>query len=294
MVPTVLVLEQLGGVATWTQLVRASSRWQLERAVAADAVVRVARGRYALPTAREARVAAHRITGIAVLQSAAAHWGWGMKWQPRRPQVAVGRGRRITAEVQAAYAVQWRSLPASDVVDGWVTSPLRTVVDCAAVLPFDEALAIADSALRSRLVTRAQLLAAAAQGPGRGRARVLRVARLADPRAANAFESVLRAIVLDIPGITVVPQVRIEDGGRFLGRVDLADRRLGIVLEAEGFEFHGESEMLDRDCARYDELVVRDWLVLRFSWLQVMRRPGWVREMVSAGVALRVARLRAA
>ena len=45
------------------------------------------------------------------------------------------------------------TLPRSD-VEGWATSKVRTVLDCAAELPFDEALAVADSALRHGDVTR--------------------------------------------------------------------------------------------------------------------------------------------
>ena len=45
------------------------------------------------------------------------------------------------------------------------------------------------------------------------------------------------------------------------------------MLEADSFEFHGERAALSRDCERYDELVARDWLVLRFTWEQVMHRP---------------------
>ena len=61
----------------------------------------------------------------------------------------------------------YATLGADEVVDG-VTSPLRTVLDCARRLPFSEALAVADSALRSGLVTEDELRLAAAgtRGPG--------------------------------------------------------------------------------------------------------------------------------
>ncbi len=51
------------------------------------------------------------------------------------------------------------ALPRSD-IDGWATSKVRTVLDCATELPFDEALAVADSALRHGDVTREELDAA--------------------------------------------------------------------------------------------------------------------------------------
>lgn len=89
------------------------------------------------------------LSGTAVLLSAAAHHGWAVKWQPRQPQIAVGRGRRLATQQRASVQVSWVRLPATD-VDGRVTTPVRTVLDCAAQLPFDEALAVADSALRDR------------------------------------------------------------------------------------------------------------------------------------------------
>lgn len=290
-----VAMEQLGGIATRVEVVKATSRRDFERAVRDGDIQRVARGRYALPTAAEARRAAHTLKGTATLLSAAAHWGWRTKWKPRAPQIAVPRGRKVSARLQQEVALSWRRIPAKDIVDGWVTSRLRTVLDCAATLPFDEALAVADSALADRRVTRAELRRAALQLSAHGaRSRVLRVVDAADGRAANPFESVLRAIALEVPGLDVVPQHRIDYEGKFVARVDLADERLRIVLEADSFEFHGEPELMEKDCKRYDELVADDWLVLRFSWMQVMKKHAWVRQMVERVVALRQRQVRAA
>ena len=65
---------------------------------------------------------------------------------------------------------------------------------------------------------------AALRLPRRSRDRVLAVARAAVKRAANPFESVLRAIVMRVPGLTVEPQVPIYDSA-FFARVDLADEK---------------------------------------------------------------------
>lgn len=283
----VTAMEHLGGVATRAEIVKATSRLEFDRAVRDRVVRRTAHGRFALPTTAEARVAAHRLAGTATLLSAAAHWGWKTKWQPREPQVAVRRGRRLTEEQRRGVQVSWRAIPGTDVVDGWVTSRVRTVLDCAAALPFDEALAVADSALRSRQVTRRELRAAALRLPARGaRSRVLRVVAAADAEAANPFESVLRAICLEM-ALGVVVQHRIERDDRLLARVDLAEVRLRIVLEADSYEFHGERELFDKDIVRYDELTVDGWLVLRFAWMHVMHRPAWVRTVIERAVAER-------
>ncbi len=282
-------LEQLGGIASRKELLGLVSRAEIESALADRAIAKPARGRYALPTDHAARDAAQRLTGTVVLISAAAHWEWKRMWEPKRPQVAVPVGRKVAAERRAGVDLRWRTIPTDDVVDGWVTSRARTVVDCAVLLPFPQALAIADSALRSKTVCRSELLARLDGLDAQLRPRVRRVFECADAQAANPFESALRAILLDVPGLTVEPQVRIDDSSGFVGRVDLADRRLRIVVEAESFEFHGEKEMLDRDCKRYSRLSADGWLVLRFSWTHVMTKPDWVLAVVTAAVESRLA-----
>jgi len=70
-------------------------------------------------------------------------------------------------------------------------------------------------------------------------------------------------------------------------RVDLADVRRRIVLEADSFAHHGTRDALYRDCHRYDELVRADWLVLRFTWENVMFEPDLVIATVLDVCALR-------
>ncbi len=166
-----------------------------------------------------------------------------------------------------------------------MTSPVRTVIDCCLDLPFDEALAVFDSSWRAGLKPR-EVQLAALRLPKRSRNRVLALARAADKRAANPFESVLRSIVASVPGLNAEPQVPISDS-TFFARVDLADEQLKIVIEADSFEFHSSPKAFDRDCRRYNGLVVRGWLVLRFTWVQVMFEPGLVAATVRAVVAQR-------
>jgi very-short-patch-repair endonuclease len=131
-------------------------------------------------------------------------------------------------------------------------------------------------------VDRDELLALAARVPTTGRAACLRVAAEADSRAANPFESVLRAIALDA-GLRLAPQEPIRDRG-FTGRPDLVDPERRLVLEADSFEFHGTRKALHRDCRRYTALALRGWMVLRFSWEDVMLEPSHVRACLLAAV----------
>lgn len=269
-------LERLGGTASTKQLLRLTTRRRLRRAVRTGQVEQRARGRYALPTASEARKAAAGLTAIVCLRSAAAHYGWELKTQPPMPEVMVRRGRKLSVEKRAGLAVHWANLADDQVQDG-VTTPLRTIVDCARILPFDEALAIADSALRCGAVTRTDLDAVDVRGAGADAVR--RVLAHADKRAANPFESVLRALCIEA-GLAVEPQA-VLDLGTGEVRPDLVCHLLRLVLEADSWTFHASRKAHRRDCARYNLLVIRGWRVLRFTWEQVMHDQAYVRWVLA-------------
>jgi len=225
---------------------------------------------------------ANRLSALVSHTSAAAHYGWEMKDVPARATVTVPRNRKVPVHVRADVDVFWRPLPRGRIGSAVVTSPVQTVLDCARWLPFDAALAIADSALRHGSLTQVDLLRAARSVRGHSRRRVVRVLHSADARADNPFESVLRAMGLDVPGLHLVPQIEIRGSGRRMVRPDLADERLKIVVEADSFKHHGTRKALVLDCVRYDNLVAEGWTVLRFAWEQVMYRPAWVRSTLVA------------
>lgn len=285
--PTIVEeLTRLGGVATRSELLQVATTRTIRAAVADGLVHRAARGRYVLPAADAAVRLAHELSGVVSLRSAALAHGWKVKTTPALPEITVPPGRKI-APGAAARASFRRSALQDGSVDRGVTSPLRTVIDCARALPLDEALSVADSALRARSVTAADLRRAEATVKGAGRARVLRVLRNASGKAANPFESTLRAISLDVPGLDLQPQVgiRVADGTRVAP--DLVDERLSLVVEADSHEFHTKRQQLTSDCWRYDELVLAGWRVLRFTWEQVMFQQTWVRSVLqrAAGTA---------
>ena len=265
-----------GGVAEAALLRHLTSRRRIRTALGRGEIVRLARGHYALPDAELARSAAARLAGVASHLSAAQLNGWEVKHRPALPVVTVPRGRKVDPVRRRGVDVRWRDLRDDEVWNGRTTSA-RTVIDCAKDLPFDEALTVADSALRHGNVTPGELMRLADRVPTSGRTQCLRVAEHASGRAANPFESVLRAISLDVSGLHLEPQVVLDEDG-FSGRPDLVDLDRRIVVEADSFEFHGHRAALRRDCERYNALALRGWLVLRFSWEHVMHDPRYVRE----------------
>ena len=277
------LLRDLGGIARRSALLRVVDRAQLERALAGGLVVRDGRGLYALPGADEVRRVAARLGGVLCLTSAALQHGWAVKTAPDRPHVLVSRGRKLPPGARALAHVHVGDPAACRVRDG-VTDPALTLEHCLRQLPYDEALAVADSALRAGAGRQLlDELAERARGPGSPQIR--RVCENADARADNPFESALRAVAHDVPGLHVVPQTVITDG-TFTVRPDLVDQQLLVVLEADSFAWHGKRSALAADARRYNELVIRGWIVLRFSYEDVMFHADEVRRVLLAVVAL--------
>jgi very-short-patch-repair endonuclease len=192
--------------------------------------------------------------------------------------VTLPRNRKLDRLQRATTEIVHADLSADAVVDG-VTSKIRTVVDCARKLSFDEALAVADSALGSGNIGKEQFETAAAALRGRGAPEARRVAQAADGRAANPFESVLRAIVLEFPALHVVPQAPVDTSG-LTYHPDLVDVASRIVIEAESWGWHADQPTHSRDCVRFTLLTVAGWRVLRFTWEQVMHSPSYVRRVL--------------
>jgi predicted transcriptional regulator of viral defense system len=120
-------------VTTRRRLVRVCSRAEVDRALADGVVVALARGRYALPVVDDALAVAHSVTGVVShLLSAALHHGWAVLVPPEVPHVTVPANRKSVSAGNAV--VHWAELDDDD-VDGSVTSPDRTLVDCLRHLP---------------------------------------------------------------------------------------------------------------------------------------------------------------
>ncbi len=264
-------LAMLGGIATSDELLRCTTRRKVRTALRTGAVVRTARGRYRSGDLDGARAAAARLDGVVSHLSAAQHWGWKLKLPPEEPCVTV---RRRSHGLDADdVEVHWADLGPGQVVRG-VTEPLRTVIDCARAYPFDVALSVADSAVRDG-IDPGDLLAAALGSPRTGRRKAVRVAESADGRAANPFESVLRAIALEV-GLAVEPQQWIGS----VGRADLVDHGRRIAIEADSFEFHAERADLRRDVRRYTAFVRLGYRLVRFTWEDVMFDQDYVRAVL--------------
>jgi hypothetical protein len=184
------VMARHGGLSSRAALIRATSRAEVDRALAAGVLVRAGHGRYVLPEVDAAARTAHAMNGVLCLTSAALHHGWEVKAAPDKPHVLVPRKRNVPDRLRRAVVLHRRDLGPDDVSAG-ATSRELTLAQCLRLLPYDEALVIADSALRNG--EHATLARAAALVQGRGQQQAARVAREARAESANAFESATRA-----------------------------------------------------------------------------------------------------
>lgn len=276
-------LDELGGYATRKALLAMGVRLHsLGVAVDDGRVVRLRRGVYGLGlpdgTAR-LRAAAVALNGVVSHDSAAVLWGLEMVHEPgERITVPRDRSRARFEGVQVCRGDVGRT----DVRQGLrVTTPVRTVLDCAAVLPPDEAVVIADSALRAGIVTEDELQLAASRVRGRHAAKVRRVVALVDPQNGSVLESLLRVLLVAAGLAPDESQFPIRDEhGDLVARVDFVYLKARLIVEVDGFEFHRERADYRKDRRRGNAFCRADWALLRFTWEDVRFDPEYVIDAV--------------
>lgn len=276
-------LEQLGGIARAADIIGLSSRRRLRTAVSNKAIIHVDRDRYALPVTDLGRRLAVKHNLHLTHLSAALHHGWEVRTSPNVPHLLLPSGQ----EPPTSTARFWTYDARREDLEGWSTGPLLTVMLCARDLPFASALTVADSALRHGSLTHQELLATSRTWPGGHKEQVEKVAAHANGLAANAFESGLRAITA-AAGFEFIPQYEVRVGALTV-HPDLVDPINGIILEADSWGFHADRETHDRDCQRYTMLTADGWIVLRFTYDQVMFQPEYVLRCIEMALSQRAA-----
>ena len=291
-------LREHGGMVVAGVLRSSHPRADVAAALAGNDVVRVGHGRYALRSAVPDARHAVRLSGVVAGLSAAHWWGWSLAQEPELPVVAVPRNRHIDPERRCGVRLLHVDLRADQIVRGeaaratpWgprlpdlarVTDKLTTAVYVARTEPLTTSLAVLDSARRDG-ITPDRLAAALAREPNQWRERARTAIDASDPRAANGFESLVRAIAKEVPGLRLVPQVTVLPGIT----CDLVDEVLGIVVECDSWTYHAEKSAFARDMERYNALVLADHLMLRIGRPLALSDPDQVRRHLADAVALR-------
>jgi very-short-patch-repair endonuclease len=104
-----------------------------------------------------------------------------------------------------------------------------------------------------------------------------------DGRSAPA-RSVLEEQFLDLCRRTRLPlpdvNTRIEGF-----EVDFAWPAQRLIVEVDGYAFHGGPAAFERDRARDAALALAGWRVLRFTWHQITREPERVAAVIRGSMA---------
>jgi len=161
-----------------------------------------------------------------------------------------------------------------------VTTPARTVVDLARVLPFRAGVVTADNALAQRLVTKDELrhvVATCRQWPGVTRA--AEVVEFANGLSESALESIARVAFRDC-GLPP-PELQVwVDGEEFVGRTDFLWKDSNTVGEADGALKYQDPSRARRQLWRDARLRDAGFEVVHFTWQEINETP----ERVAASI----------
>ena len=163
------------------------------------------------------------------------------------------------------------------------TGLVRTCVEEAARLPLADGVVLLDSALRPDPMVRGQLEMATAVMPARGRQQAARALGLATGLTESPLESLANVLWHEagLPAPTL--QATIRDGGRFVARVDFLWSGQRVIVEVDGMAKYAERGELQREKERQNRLMRLGYVVLRYTWADIVGRPeAVVREVRGA------------
>lgn len=226
------------------------------------------------------RAAREHLVPQAVVSHVSAALLWGIDlWRSPLDRVHVTRARPYGGRRGSRVHVHVSPLEPEEItlVEGVaVTSPARTVVDVARMLPFEQAVVAADAALRSDVVDHDQLADAAARAKGwPGAPAARRAVLFADGRSESVGESRSR-VRLALAGLAPRElQWPVFDAqGRGLGLTDFAWPERRTVAEFDGEIKYGRllrpgeepGDAVFREKRREDAIRDENWSMIRWTW----------------------------
>lgn len=269
------VLRQLGSVArTHALLERGVGRRQLAHEVAAGRIIRLRQGVLALPDAPADLAAAYLNNGLLTCASAAKHYGLWLLHEPTQLHLSClhGRGRGPVNHRERTVPLH-SYLPLVGVVD--------VLVHALRCLPPIEAAVIVESSLRRRDTVRGVLLDRLV-GDRNGKTR--KALALVTGCAESAIEVVARVLFRGA-GFYVETQAQIDG----VGRVDFLVEGF-LVIEIDGAAYHSDRKALRRDLLRNNMTIAGGYLVLRYSYEDIMFNQEFVLNQVRHVLSGRVIR----
>ncbi|MGF3055958.1 DUF559 domain-containing protein [Microbacterium sp. YY-01] len=275
---TAWIREHHGIAHTSTLYAAGFAKHVVARAVNEGECERIRRSWIAVPDCAQPRKHAVAEGGRLTCVSAAQQHGLWVQSVPDRTHIAVRRGAsRID---RAAVHAHWSPGPAP--VGRYETDePLLNVLHhVAQCLPFAEALAVWESAVRQGHVTRDELRRVRWRAAS-GNLLAQVVSELSDAGTETRFLMLMREI-----GVTVRQQVRIAGHA--------VDGLIGeyLVIQLDGFAHHSTPRDRRRDLRHDARLAAAGYTVLRFDYRQLFFEGKAVQETVRTAMAQQLHRAR--
>jgi very-short-patch-repair endonuclease len=279
------------GVVTYAQLRECGlSRHQIDHASEAGRLHRVHRGIFVVghtalaPFALEHAAVLACGPGAVLSHSSSAHLAGIVDEGPAVPDVTVA-GRRIKGKP----GIRIHCVEAFDRRDIWArhgipaTTPARTLVDLSAILDDDELDRAVNEAHALKLISESTLAAALDRSAGRrGVARLRRLlAMQAGPTITESEAERLALKVIRAAGLPT-PRTRVYLCGY---KTDLFWPEHRLIVEIDGYLFHGGREAFESDRARDATLTAAGYRVIRFTWRQLVEKPLLVVATVTRALA---------
>jgi predicted transcriptional regulator of viral defense system len=178
-------------------------------------------------------------------------------------------------------------LPQPDVttLDGLpITTPARTLLDLAEVVPRDHLRRALEQAIRLRLHDERAAEDVLDRATGRRGARPLTQVLDALRPEHLLTRSELERVALDVIGRHDLPMPEVNQ--RLHGyEVDLLWRAQRVVVELDGYAFHTDPTAFEADRRRDGHLQARGYRVQRFTWRQIDTDPAWIAATLEALLA---------
>lgn len=228
--------------------------------------------------------------GVTSHDAAAARWQFP-GFDPGPIEITIPRSRRFRADFPVHQSIY---LPKTDLTKKGVipiTTPLRTVIDLAAVCSKDILEEALDDALVRNLVTIGRvdrwLETLPAPLPGVGQFKEVVDARRDRGTPESVMETrlfrLLRRRGIDLPEC----QYLILQNGKLIRRADFAYPAERIVIEMDSRGFHSRQKSFDRDRVTSNQLGTLGWLVLQFTWKQLVTEPEYVFNTIKSALDAR-------
>jgi very-short-patch-repair endonuclease len=286
------IARRQAGLVTRAQLTEAGlSDSAVQRLLHSGALDRLAAGIYlarGAPLTFEAALwhAVLATQGVLGYATAAHLWGF-LDTPPDRIHVVVAAPDH--ARPVAGVRIHRTGRPTARTVrrNGIPVSPRHTaLLDHLGSLRYGAASQLADRAIQRGWLRREDIERRLREEPCRtGNVLLRRLGAQVGDGAAAQSERLLHRLLRRAGVRDFEPNADVWADGRFIGVVDALIRRARLAIEVDGRAFHTDVERFQRDRTRQNDLVGAGWTVLRFTWQDLVERPGYVVAQVRGHLA---------